>query len=116
MKITIIDKQKNLGEQAVAKAKEKIMAAFSKFGFNVITIELTVEDVNGPRGGIDKECRVIVKLRKMDDVAASVKEETFSKAIARAINRAERATVRKVNRRSLRNAGRRPEVKFAFYN
>ncbi|MFT5300004.1 MAG: putative sigma-54 modulation protein [Mariniblastus sp.] len=116
MQITINDKQKNLGEEAVLKAKERATATLSKFGFNVISVELTVLDVNGPRGGIDKQCRVIVKLRKMDDVAASIKEETFSKAIFRAINRAERAVSRKIQRRSLREPGRRSEFGFEFYH
>jgi ribosome-associated translation inhibitor RaiA len=115
MQITINDKQKNLGPHASTKAKDKISSSFSKFGLNIISVEMTVEDINGPRGGVDKECRVIVKLRKMEDVVATVKEETFSKAIARSINRAERAIARKIQRRNLRESGRRSDLVFAIY-
>ncbi len=116
MRITINNKQKQIGSAAVEQAKARIEASLSKFEPNVISVELLVEDVNGPRGGVDKECRVVVTLRKLDDVAVSVQEETFSKAISRAINRAERAISRKLQRRSLRVSGRRPELGFAFYN
>ncbi len=114
MRIKINDKQKQLGDLAVEQAKTRIEACLSKFGPSVKSVELFVEDVNGPRGGVDKGCRIIVKLRKMDEVAVSVNEDTFTKAIARSVNRAERAVSRKIQRRSLRAPGRRSEFGFAF--
>jgi hypothetical protein len=95
MRISVTDKQKAIGISATETANSRIEASLSKFGSNIVSVELFVEDINGPRGGIDKECRLIVHLRKMDDVAVSVKEETFTKAISRAIRRAERAVGRK---------------------
>ncbi len=53
MRITINNKQKQIGNPAVEQAKAKIDASLSKFEPNVISVELFVEDVNGPRGGID---------------------------------------------------------------
>jgi uncharacterized protein (DUF1330 family) len=116
MQITINDKQKNLGKAAKQKSTEKVSAAFSKFGANIISIQMTVQDINGPRGGIDKECRIVVKLRKMEEVVAVVKEETFSKAISRAINRSERSIGRKIKRRLLREPSDRSGFKFAYHN
>jgi hypothetical protein len=116
MRITVNNKQRQIGNLAVEQTKAKIEASFSKFGINVVSIELHVEDVNGPKGGIDKSCRIVVKLRKMEDVVVAVEEVAFSKAISRAIRRAERAVGRKIQRRSIRNQGRRPEPKLALYS
>lgn len=115
MKITVNNKQKHLADGAVEKTCERINAAFSKFGDDVISVELTAEDVNGPRGGIDKECRLLVRLRKMDDAVATVRDVSFTKAISRAINRAQRSVTRKIQRRSLRNLGRKSNLSFAVY-
>jgi ribosome-associated translation inhibitor RaiA len=115
MKITVNNKQKQLADEAIERACEKINAAFSKFGDDVISVELTAEDVNGPRGGVDKECRLLVRLRKMDDAMATVREESFTKAISRAINRAQRSVTRKIQRRSLRNSDRKSTLSFAVY-
>ena len=117
MRITINNKQNQIGSSAVEQAKAKIEASFSKFGPNVVSVELFVEDVNGPRGGIDKKCRILVNLRRMGAVVVvSVNEDAFSKAISRAISRAERAAGRKIQRRSLHNLGRPSELGLAFYN
>ena len=115
MKITVNNKQKQLSDAAVQLAIEKIDAGFDKFGSSVISIELTAKDINGPRGGVDKECRLLVRLRKMDDVVATVREVSFAKAISQAINRGQRSVTRKIQRRSLRKSDRSPTLSFAGY-
>jgi hypothetical protein len=116
MRITVNNKQSQISESAIQHAMSRIETAFSKLRGEVISVELLVEDVNGPRGGIDKKCQIVVNLRKMASVAVSVEKATFSKAISQTISRARRAASRKVQRRSIRAPRRRCELKFGFQN
>ncbi len=106
MNVFVNDKKKLLSQASVEKAESRAIASFAKFGNNVKSIAITVQDVNGPRGGVDKECRVLVRLRKENDVAITVKDESISQAIPGAINRAARSVGRLFDRRALRETGR----------
>ncbi|QEG21573.1 HPF/RaiA family ribosome-associated protein [Mariniblastus fucicola] len=116
MNITFNNKQGKLGKTAVANVADKIGAVFSKFEADIVSVEVCVKDVNGPRGGVDKRCRLLIRLRRMKDVVASVQEDSVSRAISRAVRRAERAIKRKVQRRGMRNLGRKPALGFAVYS
>ena len=112
MEIVVVDKQKLLSDAAIQKAESRAHAAFAKFGFNVISVNISVIDVNGPRGGVDKECRVVVNLRKMKDLAVTVQDESLSKALPSAINRAARSVGRLLDRRSIYDSGRLSRFSF----
>ncbi len=106
MNIVFNDKQKLLDARAIQKADSRARASFAKFGDNVQAIEIAVVDTNGPRGGIDKECRVHVQLRKLNNVSVTVKDESLSKAISSAIDRAARSVARTLDRRAMQGNGR----------
>jgi len=115
MKIRFNNKQKELGDKALSRATAKIENAFSKFDSQVISVEVAARDINGTRGGVDKECRLLVRLRKMDDVFVTVREESIFKAIDSAISRAERSVKRKMRRRNVSGTGRSSKFGFAIY-
>lgn len=98
MKIAINDKQKLLSSVAIQRAEKKVLTAFSKFGINVKELELTVQDINGPKGGIDKKCRIHVKLRKANDILVNVMDVSLSRAISGAIVRSARSVARHIGR------------------
>lgn len=106
MKIVVNDRQGLLSQNAIQKAKSKAIASFAKFGQTVKSIEITVQDVNGPRGGLDKHCLVLVKLLKMRDVSTSADDVTLSKAIPAAVDRAARSVKRSIGRRAVRTGSR----------
>ena len=99
MEIVVNDRQKLLSADAVNRAQSRASASFAKFSDQVKSVVITVEDVNGPKGGVDKKCRILVKLRKMNDVVVNVKDEGFIKAIPGAIDRAARSVARLLDRR-----------------
>ena len=100
MEIRVNDKQKLLRSEAVLKARSRVNAEFAKFSDYVKSVEISIVDVNGPRGGVDKECRVLVKLKKINDVAVSVRDETLSKAVSSGIDRASRSVGRSIDRKT----------------
>ncbi len=101
MKVIIGNQQKLISDSALVKTESKIIAAFARYGTNIVKVELTVEDVNGTRGGEDKECRIVVKLKKMDSVVVTARNVSVSKAIAQTIHRAERSVSRKIEKRQM---------------
>ncbi|MFK7768427.1 MAG: hypothetical protein AB8B55_14495 [Mariniblastus sp.] len=106
MKIMVYDKQKLLGNEAINRAEARANASFAKFGNSVKGVDITVKDVNGPKGGIDKECRIVVRLKQMNDFAITIKDESLSKAVSNAIQRAARSVTRQLDRRMIRDVGK----------
>lgn len=106
MKFFLNDKQRLLGEAAVERIELRAFAVFAKFSDYVKSIDLTVEDVNGPRGGMDKVCKILVRLRNRKDVVVKSLDDSASKVVAAAIERASRSVGRKVNRNEFRNTRR----------
>lgn len=57
-----------------------------------------LSDVNGPRGGVDKRCKIQVQLDNGREVIIEECEADLYAAIGRAADRADRAVVRQVER------------------
>jgi putative sigma-54 modulation protein len=73
-------------------------------------VVVSIEDVNGPRGGPDKHCRVMAEFGFASLVAEET-QPTWQSAVARAIHRIARNAVRvlrRVNRAPLHGAHRIP--------
>lgn len=71
-------------------------------------IVIFVEDVNGPKGGPDKHCRVVAEYG-FASVVAEETQPTWQKAVARAMHRLGRnaaKALRRVNRGPLQDAHR----------
>jgi ribosomal subunit interface protein len=59
---------------------------------------VSLSDINGPRGGVDKRCKIQVQLGGGRDVVIEDTEADLYAAIDRAAERADRALVRQVER------------------
>lgn len=77
-----------------------------KFAPAVERVSVRIEDVNGPRGGVDRECRVKVVLSGLPSVVVVERDASVAAAIDVALGAAERAVRRAVQRRRARSAGR----------
>lgn len=106
MKILVNNKQKLLSEDALSKWESRIASALSKFGENIESTELTIRDVNGPKGGCDKECQIIVNMRKMGGVLLTMKDSSLSKVLSSSIQRVERMVARRIERKYSQNRGK----------
>jgi len=61
-------------------------------------LSVSLSDINGPRGGIDKRCKIQVQLGSGRAVIIENIEADLYVAIDRAVDRADRAVVRQVER------------------
>ncbi|MFT5572574.1 MAG: putative sigma-54 modulation protein [Cryomorphaceae bacterium] len=61
-----------------------------------------LRDVNGPRGGQDKECSVEVKLAHCEPIVVSKRSSDAYSSIRKALSRASRVTLRRIDKRRAR--------------
>lgn len=61
---------------------------------------LQLEDVNGPRGGVDKRCRIELRPATGQPVVVSSTAVNWHRALNSALNRAVRALLRQLRKRA----------------
>lgn len=117
MKINIKGCQVRLQKETINKLKRRLRFSLSRFGhvINGITVRLT--DINGPKGGRDKDCLLVVKLRQggeivvrgngVDCVAALYHcADRSSHTVGRELSRRRMTPIRKMRRiQSSENSG-----------
>ena len=68
MKLLILDRNGLLSDEGQEYARRRIHFALSRFATKIDRVTAVFSDDNGPRGGIDKVCRITVKLRRLADI------------------------------------------------
>ena len=69
--------------------------ALSRLSGRIRRVEVRLADVNGPRGGIDKRCRVLVHMSGGGSMLVEEKSSDLLTLIDRAIDRAGRAAFKR---------------------
>jgi len=75
---------------------------------HVQRIVVRLSDVNGPRGGDDKRCHLLVVLAGLPDVVVKDTEADLYFAIDRAADRAGRSVMRRIDRKHTLHKHSRP--------
>jgi hypothetical protein len=79
-----------------AHAERCLGFALRRFAGRIDRVTVWLEDVNGPRGGVDKRCRIAVRLRPTGAAFVAKSAGDAYVAIGRAAGRAGAAVARKV--------------------
>lgn len=79
-------------------ARHRLGIRLGKFAAEIQRASVRLEDVNGPRGGVDTVCRIKVVLRGLPTVVAQDVAEGIREAIDRASHIAERSVRRAIGR------------------
>lgn len=95
-----------LDEADRAYIRRKLGRKLGKFVDAVERMSVRIEDVNGPRGGRDKRCRIKITLRGMASVVVEAQHATLQAAIDGALDRAGHTVTRQLQRRRVRAHGR----------
>lgn len=100
-------KNTRLGRFTRREIAEALATALRRFREEVQRIWIHLEDLNGPRGGNDKRCRVEVRLRRGKTFRMSEEGEDWNLVVARLAQRVARHVGRLANRRPRRAGHKR---------
>lgn len=78
--------------------ERRLRFALSRFGTRIGKVCVFLQDRNGPKGGIDKLCRILVKTQGCGVVVAAVADSDWRVAVDRATTRIGQAVSRQVER------------------
>jgi CBS domain-containing protein len=82
-----------------AYLRRKLGMKLGKFAPSIERVSARIDDVNGPRGGVDKRCRIKVVLSGLPSVLVEEQHHTLPAAMDRALDRTETAVRRSLQRR-----------------
>lgn len=106
MRLLVRPKKFSLSEELRECLELRMRFALSRFVGRIRDVVVRLEDLNGPKGGLDKRCQVVVSLTPRGKVSIEEIDADFPAAIARAADRAGRAVARTLERwRDARTSG-----------
>jgi putative sigma-54 modulation protein len=99
MRLMIRSLNAKLPETVYETIERQLHHALSRFESRIDSIRLTMKDSNGPRGGIDQECRVHVHLNNGTHITVSEVGANLLAAVASLADRVSVAVTRTLKRR-----------------
>lgn len=91
--------------------ERRLQFALSRFDGRIHKVLVFLQDQNGPKGGIDKVCRVLVKTRGYGAIVAAVVDSDWMVAVDRATTRIGHAVARQIERLRSQHEPR-PSIRF----
>jgi len=78
--------------------ERRLLFALSRFSGRIQKVLVFLEDTNGPRGGVDKVCRILVKTRGMGATLASATHSDWTTCVDQATGSIGHALARHIAR------------------
>ncbi len=94
--------------------ERRLRFALARFGNRVERVVVFLKDLNGPKGGIDKVCRILAKVRGCGVTLAAVIDSDWIAAVDRATTRIGHNVSREIERVRRRHGGDGPSPTDGF--
>jgi putative sigma-54 modulation protein len=98
MRIKVKARRLALTKSLKAYVKRRLSFALNSRYDNIQQVIVTLTDVNGPKGGEDKHCQVLVKINGQKEVVISEQQADMYSAIDSAAGRTSRTVTRRIER------------------
>jgi ribosome-associated translation inhibitor RaiA len=108
MRLEIRRRSVKVTEELRTYLKGRLGLALGRFRRHIDLARVYLRDVNGPRGGLGRKCRIVVELPRRGRVVVSGVNADIRTAISDTLSRARFAVKRHVKRRRERRPRRRP--------
>ena len=99
MKLTIRARHLDLAPELRDQIHRRLHFALGRLASEIQAVDVTIADVNGPRGGADKQCRVRIRGGSLGSLVIEHVGSEILPAMSVAADRAERSVVRALARR-----------------
>jgi hypothetical protein len=86
---------------------ERMLVAVERFGSQIRKVHVSVRDINGPRGGVDKQCRCVVHLKRMAPIVIEDADQSYLALCHRVAERVAYTLSQKIDRLSAPHRPRR---------
>ncbi|MFO0891154.1 MAG: hypothetical protein U0790_18665 [Isosphaeraceae bacterium] len=83
MEVSILDRGAGIDEGVRDQIARRLEFAFGRFRRRVERVVVTLEDLNGPRGGRDQFCRIVAHLRPSGVLVAGQADSHVGAAVDR---------------------------------
>jgi putative sigma-54 modulation protein len=98
MKIHVLSKQVEMDETVRAHIDRRLQFGLARLSPRILRVTVQIIDLNGPRGGEDKCCRIEVRLRPTGSIFVEDTASDLYAAVDGAADRALRSVIRSINR------------------
>lgn len=98
MQIEIQTRDFLLTEGLRVHVQRRLQFAMSRFQDRALRVSVCLSDVNGPKGGVDKHCRLQIRVGGLPDIFIEDIESDLYVAVDRAVERAGRTVGRQLKR------------------
>jgi hypothetical protein len=102
MNVDVIAHGLHIDAATDAFVRDQVRSALQRFDDQVFSVDAYLKDINGPKGGIDKQVRFVVRLRNRQVITTEVARARLRAAVVVSIRKARRAV-----RRSLKKSQQR---------
>ncbi len=79
----------------------RLSFAFSRIRHKIESVSITLTDINGPKAGVDKQCRVIIRPIGLKQIVVTEKRDDILSAVDRSIARSSQSLFRKLKRQQV---------------
>jgi ribosome-associated translation inhibitor RaiA len=104
MELELQGKRVRLTQSLRVYIARRLTFALGQFRSRIRLIKAVLEDINGPRGGLDQQCRVMVRLGCGKEIRITGRGADLIAAVDHAADRASHAVGRELGRRQKRVA------------
>lgn len=98
MKIQVNARRLRLTKALTQYVKRRLKFALGPQFDHVTRVDVTLSDINGPKGGEDKRCQVLLKIKGQSEVVIEDTHSHLYAAIDRAASRASQTATKRVER------------------
>jgi putative sigma-54 modulation protein len=99
MELTISSQNLHVDEDTELHVRRRIDFALEQFNSWITRVQVHLEDVNGPRRGVDKQCRILVNIKGGKTLKVEDLDTDIIAAVNRAADRVGQVVSREIDRR-----------------
>jgi putative sigma-54 modulation protein len=99
MEVEIRSQNLHVNEEIETHVERRMNFALEQFNSWITHVLVHLEDVNGPRRGVDKQCRILVNIKGGKTIKVEDADTDMISAVNRAADRVGQVVSREVDRR-----------------